>query len=277
MGIDVNSCDENGKTPLMDFVHQGKEEVVWGLLDIGANVNAQAKNGLTALMIAACTGRKDIVLMLLQAGADVWLTATQGLRAVDFATQGGYLEIARLLRVAETKGVQPVGSSGNSTGKPIADNPNTAKTRVRQNHAEAVSRLAMAIARAGVSNNESAMAFAQAWTCGEEFVRSASLEECLADCPFVSRYKGWQDALAAIGAVRLSQILQEIIALMSGQNAYVSPQEVHANLRVQGNRQRLQELHQEFCKLAVAGASEDLAALLHRYADEHPDEFKAYS
>ena len=57
--IDVNSCDENGKTPLMEWVMKGNAETVWGLLDIGANVNAQAKNGLTALMIAASIGKKD--------------------------------------------------------------------------------------------------------------------------------------------------------------------------------------------------------------------------
>ena len=107
MKIEVNSCDENGKTPLMEFVEEGNSEAVWGLLDIGANVNAQAKNGLTALMIAASAGRKDIVFMLLLTGADINLTARglrpSGLRAVDFAEMEGHSDVARVLRIAETR------------------------------------------------------------------------------------------------------------------------------------------------------------------------------
>ena len=102
MEIEVNSADENGKTPLMDAVHEGNEELVYGLLEIGANVNAQAKNGLTALMIAAMLGRKSIVLMLLQAHANPHLTAG-GMRASRFAEQAGHQDISRLLQTTEAK------------------------------------------------------------------------------------------------------------------------------------------------------------------------------
>lgn len=97
--VEVNSCDENGCTPLMTHVYQGHDEVVAGLIQIGAEVNAQAKNGITALMIAALSGRKDLVLMLLTAGADTRLTTESGLRAVDFAQQGGHSEIAHIIEI----------------------------------------------------------------------------------------------------------------------------------------------------------------------------------
>ena len=71
-GLDVNTADSGGKTPLMyaatlpSFV-----SLMDRLLRAGADVNARAANGWTALIYAVFANQFDNVVSLIEAGADV--------------------------------------------------------------------------------------------------------------------------------------------------------------------------------------------------------------
>lgn len=61
-----------GQTALMLAVSHGRQEMVWALLDCGADVNMQDDEGSTALMCACEHGRAEIVKLLLeQPGCDI--------------------------------------------------------------------------------------------------------------------------------------------------------------------------------------------------------------
>jgi hypothetical protein len=68
-GVDVNSRDSGGWTPLMRASDQGHLEVVRLLLERGADVTGLSKNGFTALMRAFVNGHTDVVDLLRQSGA----------------------------------------------------------------------------------------------------------------------------------------------------------------------------------------------------------------
>ena len=86
-GIDVNSRNSIGSTPLIGAASEGHIEVLKVLIAKGAGVNSQDIYGWTPLMEAAIRGRKDVVELLIAKGADVsakdrdgHITARAGLR-----------------------------------------------------------------------------------------------------------------------------------------------------------------------------------------------------
>jgi ankyrin repeat protein len=67
-GIDVNTKDEDGETPLHLAAKYDQKAMVEFLLTKGANVNTKDNNGCTPLSLAA-EGHKSIVELLLKYGA----------------------------------------------------------------------------------------------------------------------------------------------------------------------------------------------------------------
>lgn len=78
-------------TTLMLVSHAGETDLVWDLVERGADLEARDADGLTALMYAANMGREAVVALLLEAGADVNATDKQNSTPVMFAAQYGHL------------------------------------------------------------------------------------------------------------------------------------------------------------------------------------------
>src|SRR5262249_49340726 len=63
-GVDVNTFNASGLTPLMMAAYHGRTEMVKALIEHGADVNAAASDGLTAAMMADDAGHDEIVRIL---------------------------------------------------------------------------------------------------------------------------------------------------------------------------------------------------------------------
>ncbi|WP_064124964.1 ankyrin repeat domain-containing protein [Wolbachia endosymbiont of Dactylopius coccus] len=71
-GIDINTVDKDGLTPLHKAAGNAQVEVVNALIKKGANVKAVSKDGITPLHCAALSSNnKEIVEILVKEGADV--------------------------------------------------------------------------------------------------------------------------------------------------------------------------------------------------------------
>jgi ankyrin repeat protein len=70
-GIDVNTKDKNGTTPLHLAAIQGHTEIAELLIANGADVNAKDDGGLTPLHQAAARGHKEVAELLITKGADL--------------------------------------------------------------------------------------------------------------------------------------------------------------------------------------------------------------
>ena len=69
-GVDINTKDRMGETPLIEAAEEGLTEVVKVLIEKKANLNAANVRNRTALSRASYKGHTEIVLMLVDAGAD---------------------------------------------------------------------------------------------------------------------------------------------------------------------------------------------------------------
>lgn len=68
-GARINSHDENGDTPLIIAVKNGKRLVAKHLIDSKADVNVSSKDGVTPLATAKQINNQDLVSLLLSNGA----------------------------------------------------------------------------------------------------------------------------------------------------------------------------------------------------------------
>ena len=66
LGSDINMAKDNGVTPLLIAVHQGKEAVVRALIEAGADVNQATEEGDTPL---SASPTFEIAQILRNAGA----------------------------------------------------------------------------------------------------------------------------------------------------------------------------------------------------------------
>lgn len=97
-GAAVNPGSQDGVTPLSIAVQEGRREMVALLLAKGAQVNEQVQlGGTTLLHVAAYRGDQEIVSLLLQHGADKQARMTSGERPVDLAQQQGHQALTPLL------------------------------------------------------------------------------------------------------------------------------------------------------------------------------------
>lgn len=97
-GIDVDTADRQGNTPLMVATQIGNPRIVNIILSHSPEINAQNKKGTTALMIAAGTGQLHILKELLNHGADAYLHDGEGNTALTLASKFGHNEIVTLLQ-----------------------------------------------------------------------------------------------------------------------------------------------------------------------------------
>jgi len=139
-GTDVNECDNNGRTALIEAAWAGHADVVKLLLDKGANVDTADNSGYTALMRASEEGIVPVINLLIQKGANVntrgkvrgttplMLAAEQGhVKAMEVLLDKGakinaidqYEEtaLARAYRTNQTKAAEFLESKG-GRGKP---------------------------------------------------------------------------------------------------------------------------------------------------------------
>ena len=97
-GTAVNPESQDGVTPLSIAVQEGRRELVALLLAKGAQVNEQVQiGGATLLHVAAYRGDQEIVSLLLQHGADKQARMTSGERPADLAQQQGHQSLVPLL------------------------------------------------------------------------------------------------------------------------------------------------------------------------------------
>ena len=89
--------------PLVDAAFRGQDKVVDRLLAAGAPIDGINGGGNTALVGAAWGGRDAVLVGLLDRGADL---ASSGARALEFAANAGHAAIVRLL---VERGVPPDG------------------------------------------------------------------------------------------------------------------------------------------------------------------------
>jgi len=87
-GADVKTEDaENG--PMLTAAARGKTEIVQILGENGVNLNTRDWGGKTPLMLAIEEGQYDTALALLKLGADVAARDKDGLTAMDYARRSG--------------------------------------------------------------------------------------------------------------------------------------------------------------------------------------------
>lgn len=82
-GLDVNSTDSFGRTPLMIAAFCGHEKLCRALLRAGADINAAQEDGITALMLAV--KYPDIAERFIKEGADVDAADSQGRNVLVYA------------------------------------------------------------------------------------------------------------------------------------------------------------------------------------------------
>ena len=108
-GLDPNSSDKTGLTPLMAASYEGKSQILHVLLERGCSIEAKDSDGQTALMFACNAGRADCAAILLEKGADLNALDKTNSTPIMFAAQHGHNEVLRLLL---SRGADP-----NATGK----------------------------------------------------------------------------------------------------------------------------------------------------------------
>lgn len=96
-GADVNAKDTAGYGPLHWAAFNGFSEVVKLLVEKRANVNAVSKHGLTPLLQAATRGHLVTVGQLIAGGADVNLASNDGWTPLHKAAANGHTEVVKLL------------------------------------------------------------------------------------------------------------------------------------------------------------------------------------
>jgi len=93
-GVDINTRDEHGWTPLMISTFNGREEVALLLIRSGADVNAKDTAGYGPLHWAAFNGYSKVVKLLVEKRAHVNAVSKHGLTPLLQAATRGHLVTA---------------------------------------------------------------------------------------------------------------------------------------------------------------------------------------
>jgi ankyrin repeat protein len=96
-GMDVNTRDPIGITPLHEAAYRGKSEVVEYLIANGADVNTKSFGGFTPLHRASSKGHLEIVKRLIEKGAVISTKDDKGWTPLHWASFGGYFEVVKYL------------------------------------------------------------------------------------------------------------------------------------------------------------------------------------
>ncbi|NTE05694.1 hypothetical protein G6M26_20875 [Agrobacterium tumefaciens] len=99
-GADVNIASKNGfhVFPIHSAVASNNIKISKMLLDAGAYPNVCQKAGMAPLHTAAQLGNIELIILLLEHGAEVGLRMEGGKLPADLAAEKGFNEIAEILR-----------------------------------------------------------------------------------------------------------------------------------------------------------------------------------
>ena len=101
-GAQVDLKDPStGRTPLMNVVRYGQNEVIGSFLDMEADINAQDRWGNTSVMYAAANGDELSLWSLLDASPDLNLKNKKGKTAYDVAKENGHNKLLPSLTPAK--------------------------------------------------------------------------------------------------------------------------------------------------------------------------------
>ena len=101
-GLDVDTTDRQGNTPLMVAAEVGNPRILTILLAHHPAINKQNQNGVTALMIAAKTGQYPAVSKLVAHGADISIRDNDGSTAISLASKYGHNRIVSFLKYSQS-------------------------------------------------------------------------------------------------------------------------------------------------------------------------------
>ena len=104
--LDINEVEKKAKNPLLvQAVKESSYGVISLLIRAKLDINKCDNNGWTPLMQAAVTKGEDVVALLLENGADINLKTSLGYTAYDLAKQNKREDIANLIQgfIASTK------------------------------------------------------------------------------------------------------------------------------------------------------------------------------
>jgi ankyrin repeat protein len=96
-GMDLESSDSTGLTPLMAAAHLGNVDVLNYLLAAGCHLELKDQFGYTALMFASNSGKLNCAEALINKGADVNAIDKDKSTPIMFAAQYGFNDIVKLL------------------------------------------------------------------------------------------------------------------------------------------------------------------------------------
>lgn len=101
-GADIDRRPTTGARwpALMNALHREQSDAAMALLRWGANPNAGDDNGYSPLMMAAGIGDADVVRELLERGADPTAKLFLGFTALDYAIGYGHADVVRMLLIA---------------------------------------------------------------------------------------------------------------------------------------------------------------------------------
>jgi ankyrin repeat protein len=96
-GIEIETKDKNGNTPLIIAAMYGHVEICKLLLDHGAKIESKDDNGFTPLLSACQNGHLSVISLLIARGADVEARTNDGITPLMNAAYYGHVEICKLL------------------------------------------------------------------------------------------------------------------------------------------------------------------------------------
>lgn len=95
-GVDIDSRDTRGRTPLAWAV-EGEQEVVVRLFELGAEIDSRDNKGRTPLSWAASRGHRAVVRLLIELGADIGSRDSEERTPLSWAAGLGMTPSVRLL------------------------------------------------------------------------------------------------------------------------------------------------------------------------------------
>ena len=96
-GADVSAQNESGKTPLHLASREGHVDVTRMLIEHGADVSAQEKDGRIPLHLASLRGHVEVVRKLIERGADVSAQDKDDDTPLHLASYRGHVEVTHML------------------------------------------------------------------------------------------------------------------------------------------------------------------------------------
>lgn len=93
----LNSRITNGMSPVMEAAKEGNADILWELLEAGANVNMLNEDLNPALWFACFNGNTDIIRMLINYGAKLDNQNVNGATCLIYAASAGKFDVVKTL------------------------------------------------------------------------------------------------------------------------------------------------------------------------------------